>query len=61
MFFIWPEINPVKHFISLDVELPELFLICQADMKVRPCSLNSEILVFLYSIFQPYRKLINCQ
>lgn len=43
MFFRWPEINSLYHFISLDVELTELFLIGQADIEVRPCSVKTEI------------------
>lgn len=43
MFFSCPEINSVYYFISLDAELLELFLICQADVELGPCSVNTEI------------------
>lgn len=43
MLFSWPEISPVYHISSLDVELSEIFSICQADIKVRACLVNTEI------------------
>lgn len=33
MLFSWPETNQIYHISSLDVELSELFSICQAGIK----------------------------